>query len=82
MLKLIKIRYILQALYIKRKCNVAHLCISYIYKAENVFLCVSLSVCVCVCPFAIEIHTSKAMTMSVCTRINTRPGKVLVEIRS
>ena len=52
--------------------------VSYIYKAENVFLCVSL----CVCPFAIEIHTSKAMTMSVCTRINTRPGKVLVDIRS
>ena len=30
-----------------------------------------------------EIHTSKeALTMSVCTRINTRPGKVSVEIRS
>ena len=51
---------------------------SNINKAENVFLCVSLSVC----PFAIEIHTSRAMTMSVCTCINTRPGKVLVEIRS
>ena len=55
---------------------------SNIYKAENVFLCVSESVCVCVCVFAIEIQTSEAMTMSDCTRINTRPRKVLVEIRS
>ena len=42
---------------------------------------VCLSVCVCVCAVTIEIHTSKAMTMSVCTRINARPGRVLVETR-
>ena len=47
------------------------------YKAEHVFL----SVCLCVCAVNVEMRTSKAMKMSVCTRINTRPGKVLVEIR-
>ena len=45
-------------------------------------VCVSECVSLCVCLFAIEIHTSKAITMNVCIRINTRLGKVLVEIRS